>query len=189
MRIFLLLILVLSTNTAFAEETIHTIIKKNRHYTASWWEKSLRLNNDFPQKKYETDAVRLVNPLFNKRLKNTSSNKTIQDYDLILIKLRLQLISYNEKTSTYKFVLSAPDIMLNNHGRYKHIEGEVYFDNYADQKILLAGKFKEMPKSGAYPMPKINESDKNNFILSLDEIKDITISTQHNIPITIKLYD
>jgi hypothetical protein len=186
MRIFALVFLLLISSMTFASTVIHTIIKKDQHFVASWWEKFLRLNNDFPQKQYETKEIRVANPNYIGIKDHKSTD--IKNSEKIFITLKLNLISYDKASASYKFNLSISEVRLQQKGKYKNVAANVYFDNSHNQNMTLLGKFKPVPK-GTFEMPQIDEASKDDFILSVDEMKDITISTQHNIPITIKLHN
>lgn len=173
-----------------ASTIVRTVIKKNQHFVASLFNRSLQIKGNFPQKdEYNTQGIPIQNPTYVKNQGGNDKDVSLTNAELLLIHFKLKLISYDQATGLYKFNLSiTPNVTLQTVGilgtpKRKTIAADVSFDKNNSCNFLLSGKIKQASKD-ALAMPKIDEMDKDDFVLSFHPIKDITISTQHDIPKT-----
>ena len=171
----------MANTTTMATTILNITIPKNTHMLSGNPSLVIADDREFPQKIYETNPPYIKNPYYDKSFHQPTND--IRSRRFLFPILRLELISYDKASDYYEFRLSVPKIGLG-----MPIPADVYFTKTNQQSIILAGKFKPVSEK-EQQRPPIDENSPDDFILSVDSLKYITISTQHDIPLTLKLHD
>lgn len=192
MHIFAMLLMLIMTTTAFAETEISAAMEKGKVFFAGSMEKLLG-SKDFPFKHYKTPYT-----FANKILLINSSDKNfnLKPYNIAFFEMTLDLIDYDKLNDYYKFRLSfKPSVRLCNDKNdsagnltkepCKVVDtAKIYFAENNQASIIIQGTFNYKYNKDGYPVT--DNSDIKPFILSSNNLKEIYLSTQHDIPVIIK---
>lgn len=170
-------------NTAFALD-VGLKIKADTHI--NFMGPITKTDKTFPAYEYMGFRVMLRNPYF----KGDDENKirTIYNSDTILLDFHMKLIDFDDKQNKYKFCLYVTSVTFLFNDKVQHKKAKVHFYDSPTTKLLLEGKFKKQIVT-EFGYPEIDRASEDDIMLSLNVYKDITLSTQHDIPITLELDD